>query len=122
MRRNFAGLLACALAFATAGCASHVKIKDLDPQEIETTLFLIGDAGDPDPRAASVVLDSMKRQAAEAPGRAVVVFLGDNVYPSGVPVDSALTWPDARRRLASQMDAIPVGARGIFIPGNHDWA
>lgn len=122
MRSNFAGLLGCALVVSTAGCASHVKIKDIDPQEIETTLFLIGDAGEPDPRAPSVVLDSMKRQAAEAPGRTVVVFLGDNVYPSGIPVDSALTWPDARRRLASQMDAIPAGARGIFIPGNHDWA
>jgi hypothetical protein len=104
------------------GCAHRVKIKDIDPQEIETTLFLIGDAGEPDPRHASVVLDSMRRQAAEVPGRSVVVFLGDNVYPSGVPVDSALTWPDARRRLASQIDAIPAGARGIFLPGNHDWA
>lgn len=122
MRRNIVRLLACAIGISLVGCAHRVKIKDIDPQEIETTLFLIGDAGDPDPRAQSVVLDSMKRQVTEAPGRAVVVFLGDNVYPSGIPVDSALTWPDARRRLASQMDAIPVGARGIFIPGNHDWA
>jgi hypothetical protein len=122
MRRNYAGLLLCAFFVSATGCAHRLKIKDIDPQEIETTLFLIGDAGETDPRHNSVVLDSMKRQAADVPGRSVIVFLGDNVYPNGVPVDSTLTWPDARRRLASQMDAIPAGARGIFLPGNHDWA
>lgn len=104
-----------------AGCAHRIQVKDLEPQEIETTVFLIGDAGEPDPREYPVALDSLKRQASEAPGRTIVVFLGDNVYPNGVPVDSALTWPDARRRVEAQVNAIPDGARGIFIAGNHDW-
>ena len=87
----------------------------------ETTLFLIGDAGEQDPRTNGFVLDSLKRQASEAPGRTVIVFLGDNVYPNGIPIDSSLTWPDARRRLEAQMNAVPRGVRAIFIPGNHDW-
>jgi len=106
---------------ALSACASRIHVKDIQPDEIETTLFLIGDAGEPDPRNNAFVLDSLKRQAAEAPGRAVIVFLGDNVYPNGVPVDSSLTWPDARRRLETQVNAVPPGARGIFLPGNHDW-
>lgn len=123
MRFNNPAVALSALALiAVSGCAHRIQVKDLEPQEIETTLFLIGDAGEPDPRHSAVALDSLKRQAAEAPGRAVIVFLGDNVYPDGVPVDSALTWPDARRRLEAQINAVPAGARGIFIPGNHDWA
>jgi hypothetical protein len=122
MRRQLVRAALSLLAVVTLNaCARKIHIKDLEPQEIETTLFLIGDAGEPDPRANSFVLDSLKRQAAEAPGRAVIVFLGDNVYPNGVPIDSSLTWPDARRRLEAQVDAVPPGARGIFIPGNHDW-
>jgi hypothetical protein len=64
----------------------------------------------------------MLAHAAEAPGRTIVVFLGDNVYPAGIPEDGAAEWADARRRLRSQVLAVPPGARGIFIPGNHDWA
>jgi hypothetical protein len=123
MRQYVRRLAACTLAlFALSACARRIHVKDIEPQEIETTLFLIGDAGEPDPRNNSPVLDSLKRQAAEAPGRAVIVFLGDNVYPNGVPIDSALTWADARRRLEAQVNAVPAGARGIFLPGNHDWS
>ena len=123
MRPNVYRFIICALALtALSGCARRIQVKDVEPDEIETTLFLIGDMGEPDPRVYPSVLDSLKRQAADARGRAVIVYLGDNVYPSGVPIDSALTWPDARRRLEVQIDAVPPGATGIFIPGNHDWS
>jgi hypothetical protein len=89
--------------------------------EIETTLFLLGDAGEPDPRQVGAPLDSLAVQAAEAPERSVIVFLGDNVYPGGVPEEGAAEWADARRRLEAQVRAIPPGVRGIFVPGNHDW-
>ena len=113
----------CALVLpAATGCARSFIVKSPAPEEIETTLFLIGDAGEPDPRQPSISLDSMRRQAAEAPERSIVVFLGDNVYPDGVPLDSTLTWADSRRRLTAQIDAVPPGARGIFLPGNHDWS
>jgi hypothetical protein len=122
MSHNIGRIGVCLVtALALTSCAHRVHVKDLEKEEIETTLFLIGDAGEPDPRTNGFVLDSLRRQASETPGRTVILFLGDNVYPNGVPVDSALTWPDARRRLAAQVNAVPAGARGIFIPGNHDW-
>ena len=122
MRINCVRVLALTAAVVMlSSCARRLHVKDLDPAEIETTLFLIGDAGEPDPRNPTLVLDSLRRMAAETPGRTVIVFLGDNVYPNGTPVDSSLTWPDARRRLEAQVNAVPQGARGIFIPGNHDW-
>lgn len=123
MRLNKVRIAMCTLGIVTmAGCARHIRVKDLEPQEIETTLFLIGDAGEPDPRESPVALDSLKRQASQTPGRTIIVFLGDNVYPNGVPVDSALTWPDSRRRLEAQVNAVPANASAIFIPGNHDWS
>jgi hypothetical protein len=92
------------------------------PAEIETTLFLIGDAGEPDPRHVGTPLDSLAVQAAAAPERSIIVFLGDNVYPSGIPQEGHAEYADARRRLEAQVRSVPRGARGIFLPGNHDWA
>jgi len=121
--RMFAPSVLCALAlvFAT-GCHHKVTLQELAPADIETTLFLIGDAGEPDPRQVSSPLDSLAVQAAEAPERTIIVFLGDNVYPAGIPAEGAAEWADARRRLEAQVRTIPQRARGIFVPGNHDWA
>ena len=52
----------------------------------------------------------------------MIVFLGDNVYPAGIPEEGRAEYADARRRLADQVNTIPAGVRGVFIPGNHDWA
>jgi hypothetical protein len=107
---------------AASACAAPPPPEELAPDEIETTLFLIGDAGEPDPRDADVPMDSLAAQAGAAPERSIIVFLGDNVYPEGVPQEGAAAWADARRRMAAQVRAVPEGGRGIFIPGNHDWA
>ena len=114
------------LLSAALGCIPQLHFRDpeLAAADIETTLFLIGDAGEADPRAplGGVPLESLTVQAAEAPERSVIVFLGDNVYPDGIPEDGVAEYADARRRLEAQVLAIPPGARGYFVPGNHDWA
>ena len=92
------------------------------PEEIETSLFLIGDAGEQNPREIGQPLTALRALAAEAPERSIIVFLGDNVYPAGMPREGDAEWADSRRRLADQVNAIPPGARGIFLPGNHDWS
>jgi hypothetical protein len=116
-------LLLFSLAFAAStGCYHKVTPEELAPAAIETTLFLIGDAGEPDPRQVGSPLDSLVVQAAAAPERTIIVFLGDNVYPEGIPAEGAAEWADARRRLEAQVLAIPPGVRGIFVPGNHDWS
>jgi hypothetical protein len=81
---------------------------------------LIGDAGAPDP-AGEPVLKMLGRWASEIPDRTLVVFLGDNVYEHGVPVDESAK-RSALARLDAQVHAVRTsGARGLFIPGNHDW-
>jgi calcineurin-like phosphoesterase family protein len=121
--RMFAGAALCALALAGAtGCYHKVTLDKLPESEIETTVFFIGDAGEPDPRQVGSPLDSLTMQASAAAERTIIVFLGDNVYPDGIPAEGAAEWADARRRLDAQVRAIPPGVRGIFIPGNHDWS
>jgi hypothetical protein len=117
--RSFSFLLAGLLALA---CRAPIYIDEPKAAEIETTLFLIGDAGEPDPRYIGVPLESLTVQAAAAPEQSIIVFLGDNVYPDGIPEEGAAEWADSRRRLEAQVNAVPPGARGIFLPGNHDWA
>lgn len=121
--RTRAGILGTTFALLALGAACHrPTLQGVSPEEIETTLFLIGDAGEPDPRNTGVALRALAEDAAEAPGQVVIVFLGDNVYPAGIPAEGAAEWADARRRLATQVDVVPEGALGIFVPGNHDWA
>ena len=113
----------CVLGILGAGaCHGRVTLQELPADQIETTLFLVGDAGEPDPRQAGEPLDSLTAQASIAPQRSIIVFLGDNVYPGGIPAEGAAQWADARRRLEAQVRAVPPGAEGIFVPGNHDWA
>lgn len=112
------------LSFAvTWGCRPHVQA-EVPPEEIEHTLFLIGDAGEPDPRAeqTGIPLDSLTAHVTPVAERSTVVFLGDNLYPPGILEPGSAETADAMRRIDVQVRAIPEGARGIFVPGNHDWA
>jgi len=116
------GGFAAVVIAAALGCHHRVTLEELPADQIETTLLLIGDAGEPDPRQVGAPLDSLTALASVAPERTIIVFLGDNVYPGGIPAEGAAEWADARRRLDAQIKAIPPGVRGIFLPGNHDWA
>jgi len=122
--RSRPGGWAAFLYVGLAACLPPVSHATPDASAIETTLLLIGDAGEPDPRAelGGIPLDSLTAHAAEAPDRTLVVFLGDNVYPEGIPDEGLAEFADARRRLDAQVRAVPARARGLFIPGNHDWA
>ena len=84
-------------------------------------LFLIGDAGEP--RAGGEpVLRALTAEIERAGGSSAVLVLGDNVYPEGIPAESDEQYAEMVRRIDDQVDAIVAGgARGIVIPGNHDW-
>jgi hypothetical protein len=103
------GLLLLALVPATEPSAPAV----------ETRLFLLGDAGVP--RGHDLVLDTLERDVATDPSSAVVVFLGDNIYPRGLPTEDAPDRAQAERRIDAQVAAARAAALVLFIPGNHDW-
>jgi hypothetical protein len=88
--------------------------------DVVWTVLLVGDAGAPaddDP-----VLAALARAAAERPERTTVLFLGDNIYPRGLPPRDARDRAEMARRLRRQVEAGTAGgARAVFVPGNHDW-
>jgi len=113
------------LAAGLAGCAGRAPppaAPPLAPGELAVSLFLIGDAGAP--YADDPVLVEITRQAKASPEGSVIAFLGDNLYPRGLPetADTVL-----RREMERRLDGqIAVGRNSrrmaYFIPGNHDWA
>jgi hypothetical protein len=93
-----------------------------EPDDVAETLFLIGDAGQP-AKGGEPVLMALRAQLEHAGGRATVVFLGDNLYPAGLPAPSHPERAEMERRLDDQVDAVKdAAARVVFLPGNHDWA
>jgi len=141
--RVAAACLAAALAAACTHARPFVRgpvgVELPRPDAIEHRLLLIGDAGDPNPEGEPA-LDLLEKQVNLLPDRTTVVFLGDNVYETGMPdptpaegtaveqiLDEALlnlyaSRRDAERRVRAQVKAADVeGVRAIFIPGNHDW-
>jgi hypothetical protein len=115
------GLTALGLVAACAG-AGPASAPRPAPGAVEITMFLIGDAGAPAP-TGEPVLKGLAEELGRAAGQRVVVFLGDNVYPRGLPDSAAPDRAEMERRLNAQVDLVKAaGARGIFVPGNHDWA
>lgn len=109
-----------------AACADRPSIAHLPPpapvERIDVTVLLVGDAGVPD-ATFEPVLAALTRDASAQPARTVVAFLGDNIYPRGMPAPDDPERPEAERRLNAQLAVLhQSGARGIFVPGNHDWA
>ncbi len=91
-------------------------------EEVETSLFLVGDAGHAD-RPDHPVLRALRDAAAVNSSRSHILFLGDNAYPEGLPAEGSPGRAAAEVRLDTQIDAARAsGAATIFVPGNHDWA
>jgi hypothetical protein len=111
------------LTFGLAGCAARIIPRvgavPAVPSDIVASVFLIGDAGAPNP-AGEPVLQALERALAGRPDTTLILFLGDNVYPRGLPDSADRSFPEAARRLGAQVEfanQVPV----IFLPGNHDW-
>ncbi|HEU5171723.1 MAG TPA: metallophosphoesterase, partial [Gemmatimonadales bacterium] len=125
--RPFAALMSLWLGLQGCGSgrtagATVPPVAPAPEEDIDVTLFLIGDAGAPAaPPDSEPVLVALQAAAATAP-HPVIVFLGDNVYPRGLPDSGSPDRPEAERRLGEQLRVLgATGARGIFVPGNHDW-
>ena len=88
---------------------------------IQARIILIGDAGKLNYGRQPVV--DAARNLIPMDSKTTVVFLGDNLYKTGMPEDFLPDYPSARAVLDSQINiAKGTNAKVIFIPGNHDWS
>jgi hypothetical protein len=87
---------------------------------IKETIILIGDAGKLNFGRQPVV--DAARNLIPLDKKTTVLFLGDNLYKTGLPQDFLPEYKAAKAVLDSQINiAKGTDAKVIFIPGNHDW-
>ncbi|MHA4741989.1 metallophosphoesterase [Dyadobacter sp. MSC1_007] len=107
-------------------------------------MYLVGDAGNskrndrkPAKNDTVPVLKYLKKIPSKDSEHSSVLFLGDNIYPSGMPPkpDTSdinlrkhkikklkLQRENAEYSISTQLDAVkPFKGYPIIIPGNHDW-
>jgi hypothetical protein len=91
-------------------------------KEIEHSFYLIGDAGNSPLGSSSKALDAFKLALNNASKKSTAIFLGDNIYPKGLPKKDVEGRAFAEHRLNVQVQTVTdFKGETIFIPGNHDW-
>lgn len=91
-----------------------------DDERLSFRLLLTGDVGETEENDPG--LAKLTEWAGRHPQKTMVVFLGDNIYPSGMLPENHRGRKEAELRLLAQIDVMrESGARGLFVPGNHDW-
>ena len=116
---------ACALLLSACGRPYLGVGRVIGPVPLDSValnLVLVGDAGLPHP-GEEPVLTAVRRELAQAPERSFVVWLGDNIYPVGLVDTASAEGQEGLRIIRQQMRVMQdTETRGIFVPGNHDWA
>lgn len=110
-----------------------------DSLKLKYSVFLIGDGGVPEKDRQEPVLKLLQTQifykdttriayisdtgiVNNSHPEDVVIFLGDNIYETGMPEPDASDREEKERRINEQMNVVKdFRGRKIFVPGNHDW-
>ncbi|SHH03570.1 Calcineurin-like phosphoesterase [Flavobacterium micromati] len=115
-------------------CATHhaqfgknikqpVTALNADTLEIAHTIYLIGDAGNTNKNNVEKNFGPLKNRLKQASKNTTLLFLGDNIYPKGLP--EAIKTKErliAEAKLTNQLQiSKEFKGKTILIPGNHDW-
>ena len=127
--KNRSNLLLLILVLFFSSCAtynSHIKSQNekvpSQDKKIEHSFYLIGDAGNSSLGAKSAALEAFQNDLKEATKSSTAIFLGDNIYPKGLPGKKNDSRELAEHRIDVQIQAVrDFKGEAIFIPGNHDW-
>ncbi|MDO6515717.1 metallophosphoesterase [Zobellia uliginosa] len=114
------------------GCATYkTKYADISgaqdvssDKKVAHTFYLIGDAGLSPMNDMNDALKVFKKSLDNADENSTALFLGDNIYPAGMPdpKDSTEAYLKAKNDLDAQLKTLEnFKGKPIFIPGNHDW-
>lgn len=96
--------------------AQETKAQD----SIVSRIVLVGDAGAMINGQHPVALGIKKHIPLDK--KTLILYLGDNLYKTGLPDDAYVGYAEARAVLDSQLVIVEnTPARIIMIPGNHDW-
>ena len=132
MKKNNILLTICSLFLLSACATFEPKINKDYPQEtlvypsekkLDKRFFLIGDAGYSQPGGSSAGLQAFKSFLDSSETKnTYTIFLGDNIYPAGMPNEDDPLRKQSEYRIDAQIDALEdYDGEILFIPGNHDW-
>lgn len=136
MKLNLLKLLLLAVVLLSTNACANYKLHYLGEEEnweqtailpdlpVAHTMYLVGDAGQLPKEGAGVnpVLTYLKKQLQTESKQSSLVFLGDNIYPAGLPRKNDVGRAEAERRLRAQLDVVKTfPGRPFFVAGNHDW-
>ncbi|MBC5991458.1 metallophosphoesterase [Pontibacter cellulosilyticus] len=94
---------------------------DADARVVHAVAML-GDVGAIATDGTDPVLQMLETWQQDNPTNSTVLFLGDNLYPIGLPPEGNRHRQLAEDRLNVLLDHFKgFGGQGIFISGNHDW-
>lgn len=98
-----------------------LSVSSVSAQTDEFRLYLIGDGGEP--LVKSVPYKKFLQQQLAADNiPSAIVFLGDNIYPKGLPDERSRLRKEKEEILSAQLDlAGNFNGNIFFVPGNHDW-
>ncbi|MCC9137996.1 metallophosphoesterase [Pontibacter silvestris] len=86
------------------------------------SVALIGDIGAVATDGTDPVLHLFKQWQQQAGANGTAVFLGDNLYPIGLPPEGSKYRAAAEERLNLLTQMLKsYSGKGIFLSGNHDW-
>ncbi|SFB09991.1 BamA/TamA family outer membrane protein [Algoriphagus aquimarinus] len=85
-------------------------------------IYLIGDAGEMENGHHPVVEDIRKKLQNEKNSTSHIIYLGDNIYPRGMPNFEEDNRDQAELILKTQLDLYQhLSGKIWMVPGNHDW-
>ncbi|WP_136480274.1 metallophosphoesterase [Cognatitamlana onchidii] len=111
-------------ATSKAQYAEEVEIMEVDEEiSASKTFYLLGDVGKSPIGGMSDGLTIFKKhiETKKTEGD-YTIFLGDNIYPAGMPKGDHKNRASAENALDAQIMSVSnFKGKTIFIPGNHDW-
>jgi len=89
---------------------------------IAHSFYFIGDAGNSPIGSETETIQYFRSELSKASKNSTAIFLGDNIYPKGLPKKDKAGRDFAEHQLNVQTKAVKdFKGKTIFIPGNHDW-
>lgn len=115
-------LTACATYTPQYADENHNKVK-FPNKEIDKTFYLVGDAGKSPMGGMSKALTAFNNYIKDKKTKDdYAIFLGDNIYPVGLPKKNEKGRDEAENALDAQIKSLKdFEGEVLFIPGNHDW-
>lgn len=101
---------------------SHNMITNVKKENLLHEIIVVGDAGNANEEKGQQLLQTVKAYLQQNSNDKTLLFIGDNIYPLGMPLADDKNRSLAEEKLNAQINlAADVYGKTIFLAGNHDW-